>query len=129
MRGEALLFTGVAVFFGIVATAYGLLSQEPAGTAALIVSAIMSALVAFFLWAQYWRRGPRLQDDTSATVVEGAGPLDFFPPRSAHPVLAALGTALLGTGVVIGGWLFLIGVGVTAAGVAGFVFQYRDRGS
>ena len=127
MKGEALLFSGVAAFFAATAAVYGWFSHEPAGTAALIVSFLMSALVAFFLWVQYRRRGRRAQDRGDAEVAETAGPLDFFPPHSGYPVLTAAGTALLGLGVAIGLWLFLIGLGVTAAGVAGFVFEFNRR--
>ncbi|AXI80807.1 aa3-type cytochrome oxidase subunit IV [Peterkaempfera bronchialis] len=127
MRGEALLFTGVSAFFAVTAGSYGWFSHEPAGTAALIVSFLMSGLVAFFLWVQYQRRGRRPQDRTDAEVAETAGPLDFFPPRSSYPVLCAVGATLLALGVVFGLWLFLIGLGTTAAGVAGFVFQFNGR--
>ncbi|WP_377268131.1 cytochrome c oxidase subunit 4 [Peterkaempfera sp. SMS 1(5)a] len=126
MKAEAVLFTGVSVFFAVMAASYGWASHEPAGTAALIVAFLMSGLVAFFLWVQYGRRGLRAQD-RDAEVAETAGPLDFFPPRSHFPVLCASGVALLGLGVAVGLWLFLIGLGVTAAGVAGFVFQFNDR--
>lgn len=127
MRGEALLFTGVSAFFAVMASTYGWYSHEPAGTAALLVSFLMSGLVSFFLWVQYARRGRRAQDRSDAEVAETAGPLDFFPPRSYYPVLTGAGAALLGLGVAIGLWLFLIGLGVTAAGVAGFVFQFNNR--
>ncbi|MCH6160360.1 aa3-type cytochrome oxidase subunit IV [Streptomyces marispadix] len=127
MRVEALLFVGVAVFFGVVSACYVPFSDDPAGNAALLVSFLMSSLIAFFLWTQHRRRGPRAQDRPDADVREGAGPLEFFPPRSYFPVLTALGAALAGLGVVYGMWLFLIGIGITAPGVAGFVFQHNDR--
>lgn len=60
---------------------------------------------------------------------EAAGPVAFFPPRSAFPVLAAAGTALLGLGAVDGLWLFPSGAGVLVPGVLGFVFQYGARGA
>lgn len=129
MKGEALLFAGVAVFFAVTASVYAWLSLEPAGTAALTVSCLMSALVAFFCWIQYARRGPRAQDRKDAAVAETTGHLDFFPPRSYAPVLTAVAVAVLATGVVYGLWLFLIGFGLLAPGVAGFAFQYKDRGT
>ncbi|MFC4493380.1 cytochrome c oxidase subunit 4 [Streptomyces ovatisporus] len=127
MKTEAALFAGVAVFFAVVTAFYAAFHPEPAGTAALLVSFLMSALISFFLWTQYKRHGARPQDRKDAAVRETAGLLGFFSPRSSFPVLTAVGTALAGTGVVYGLWLFLIGVGLTAAGVAGFVFQHNDR--
>ncbi|MCZ9339335.1 cytochrome c oxidase subunit 4, partial [Streptomyces sp. TRM76130] len=102
-------------------------SAEPAGTAVLVISCLMSALVAFFLWHRHRKDGPLPQDEKDAPVHRTAGRVAFFPPHSAFPVLAAAGTALLGLGAVYGLWLFLIGVGVLAPGVLGFVFQFGAR--
>ena len=38
MKVEGILFAGLAVFFGISAAAYWVLSREPAGTTALVLS-------------------------------------------------------------------------------------------
>ncbi|MEV6793452.1 cytochrome c oxidase subunit 4 [Streptomyces sp. NPDC051320] len=127
MRYESFLFCGIALFFAITAVIYGWFSREPAGLAALIVSFLMSSLIAFFLWTQHVRRGERLQDRKDAQTYEASGPLAFFPARSYTPPLTAAGAALTGLGVVFGIWLFFIGVGVLVAGVAGFVFQYNNR--
>ncbi|QPP08788.1 cytochrome c oxidase subunit 4 [Streptomyces bathyalis] len=127
MRVEALLFTGVAAFFAVVSACYVPFSRDTAGNAALLVSFLMSSLIALFLWVQYLRHGDRAQDRTDADVREGAGPLAFFSPRSYYPVFTALGTAIAGLGVIFGMWLFLIGVGIVVPGVAGFVFQHNDR--
>lgn len=127
MKLEAFLFAGVAAFFAVVTSVYVALHREPAGTSALLVSFLMSSLISFFLWMQYRRHGERPQDRKESEVQDGAGPLAFFSPRSYFPVFTAVGTALAGTGVVYGLWLFLIGVGLIAPGVAGFVFQHNDR--
>ncbi|MGX4687927.1 cytochrome c oxidase subunit 4 [Streptomyces sp. JNUCC 63] len=128
MKIEALLFGGVALFFGSTATLYGLWSREPAGTAALVIAGGMAALVSFFCLIQYRRRGARPQDRTKAEVADAAGPLDFFPPESTWPIITALGFAVGALGVVYGLWLFLIGLGVLARGVGGMAFQYVHRG-
>ncbi|MFV0137629.1 cytochrome c oxidase subunit 4 [Streptomyces sp. HMX87] len=127
MKTEARLFTGVAVFFAVTAIGYGWFSEEPAGTAFLIVAFLMAALVAFFLFMQYRRRGFRAQDRRDAEVVDTAGPLDFFPPHSPWPITVAVGSVVVALGVVYGLWLALIGVGVLGLGVFGLVFQYAGR--
>lgn len=127
MKVEALLFTGVATFFAVVSACYVPFSRDAAGNAALLVSFLMSSLISLFLWVQYLRHGDRPQDRPDADVREGAGPLAFFSPRSYYPVFTALGTAIAGLGVIFGMWLFLIGIGIVAPGVAGFVFQHNDR--
>ncbi|MCX5376202.1 cytochrome c oxidase subunit 4 [Streptomyces sp. NBC_00091] len=123
MKGEAWLFTGTALFFGATTVVYRWLSDEPAGSAALCVSFVMSGLVAAFLWRQYRRGGERPEDREGAEVREADGRRVFFPGRSCYPVLAAAGSALVGLGVVQGLWLSLIGFGVLLPGVLGFAFQ------
>ncbi|MGW7819962.1 aa3-type cytochrome oxidase subunit IV [Streptomyces puniciscabiei] len=127
MKTEALLFGGVAAFFGGSAALYGMWSGEEAGTVALVVACGMAGLVAFFCLIQYRRRGSRAQDRTGAEVADAAGPVAFFPDESLFPIVTALGFALTATGVVFGLWLFLIGVGVLARGVFGLVYQYAHR--
>ncbi|HEY9440911.1 MAG TPA: cytochrome c oxidase subunit 4 [Streptomyces sp.] len=127
MRGEAWLFTGVALFFVATGAVYAAFAPDPAGIAALAVSALMSALIAAFLWRQSHRTGRRLEDRKNVRVKEAGGKREYFPARSYFPVITAAGTALMGLGVVRGLWLFLIGVGVLFPGVYGFAFQKSDR--
>ncbi|MGD9484318.1 cytochrome c oxidase subunit 4 [Streptomyces sp. TRM70308] len=124
MRAEALYFTGVAVFFGVVSVPYLMYGDDPAGGAIVVVACLMAALVAFFLWTQFRKRGRRPEDRREGEIVERAGPLDFFPPHSTAPVLTAAGFALVAAGFVFGLWLGLIGLAVLAGGVLAFVFQY-----
>ena len=129
MRTEAYLFTGVALFFGVNAVGYGWYSSEPAGTAALAVAALMASVIAFFCVTHYRRHGPRPQDRGDAEVADTAGPLEFFPPHSPWPVITAAAVTAMALGVVYGLWLFIIGFGLLAPAVFGFVFQYAGRGS
>ncbi|AJT62662.1 cytochrome c oxidase subunit 4 [Streptomyces chattanoogensis] len=128
MKIESYLFGGVALFFAVTTVVYGWWSDvEPAGTAALTVAFIMSSLVCFFLFIQYRRRGTRPEDHKDSEVQQRSGPLDFFPPRSIYPPLTAVGFSIAALGVIYGVWIFLIGIGVLAAGVLGFIFQYEER--
>ncbi|WP_329571493.1 aa3-type cytochrome oxidase subunit IV [Kitasatospora sp. NBC_01266] len=129
MRFEAYLFAGIALFFGVLGGIYDWYAHEPAGKAALAMAFLMSALIAVFFFVQSVRHGPRAQDRRAVEVAETTGPLDFFPPHSWYPPLTAAGAAVLALGVVFGVWLLVIGVGITAAGVGGFVFQYVNRGN
>ncbi|MGW1378393.1 aa3-type cytochrome oxidase subunit IV [Streptomyces sp. NPDC002446] len=128
MKIETALFGGVALFFAVTAVGYTWWSDaEPAGAAALIVSFLMSALVFLFLYVQGRKHGSRPEDHKDAEIKQRSGPVDFFPPRSVYPLLTAVGYAVAALGVVYGVWLFLVGVGLLAGGVFGFVFEYRDR--
>lgn len=129
MKTEAILFAGVAGFFLVTDVLYAVWSKDPAGTAALTVSFLMALLVTFFFATNYRRKGLRPEDRGDGEIHERSGPVDFFPPHSAWPVLTAAGSALAALGVVFGLWLFLIGLGVLLAGVFGLVFQYaRPQG-
>lgn len=127
MKTEAYLFGGVAFFFFATDVVYAWFSSEPAGTAALTVSFVMSSLICFFCTMNYRRKGLRPEDRRDADIIERAGPLDFFPPHSAYAPMTALGVALTATGVVFGLWLFIIGFGVLAGGLFGLVFQFAGR--
>ncbi len=71
-------------------------------------------------------KGARPEDRKEAEIRESFGFRGFFPPRSAYPVLTAAGSAVLAVGVVYGLWLALIGLGILAAGVFGFIFQFAQ---
>ncbi|MFF7636142.1 cytochrome c oxidase subunit 4 [Kitasatospora sp. NPDC008050] len=128
MRFEAFLFAGVALFFAVMGGIYDWFAKEPAGKAALAIAFLMSALISAFFFIQHRRRGPRAQDRREVPVAETAGPLDFFAPHSWYPPITAAGAAVIALGMTFGVWLMLIGAGITAGGVAGFVFQYGNRG-
>lgn len=129
MKAEAFLFAGVALFFLVTDAVYIWFAREPAGAAALTVSFVMAGLVSFFCAMNYRRKGIRPEDRSDGEVYERSGVLDFFPPYSAAPALTALGVALMGAGIAVGLlWLFLIGLGLTAAGVFAMVFRYVDHG-
>jgi hypothetical protein len=129
MKMEAYLFGGVAGFFLLTAAGYGWWSDaEPAGTAALTVAFLMSSVICFFFTVHHRRHGDRPEDDRHGQISDRAGPVDFFPARSTYPPVTAMGGALTVLGIVYGLWLFLIGFGILAAGVAGLVFQYVHRG-
>ncbi|TQK42676.1 cytochrome c oxidase subunit IV [Streptomyces sp. SLBN-118] len=124
MKTEAILFAGVAAFFLVTDVLYAAWSKDPAGTAALTVAFLMALLVSFVFATNYRRKGLRPEDRNEGEVHERAGPVDFFPPHSAWPVLIATGVAVGALGTVFGLWLFLIGLGVVLAGVCGMVFQF-----
>ncbi|MBG0850667.1 cytochrome c oxidase subunit 4 [Streptomyces spinoverrucosus] len=129
MKTEAVLFGGVALFFGGIAALYGAWSEEPAGTAVLVIAFLMAGVVSFFSAVQYRRKGRRPQDRLDAEVADAAGPVEFFPDESPWPIVTAAGFAVAAIGVVYGLWLFLIGLAVLSRGVLGLVFQYARRGA
>ncbi len=124
MRVESWIFGGNAVFFGIVAPVYWFLSYDPTGTAALIMTFSLCALVAFYLGFHSKQMEPRPEDRTKAEIVDGAGELGFFPPYSWWPLWCAAAVSIIVLGVVFGWWLFIMGVGAGSVAICGWVFEF-----
>jgi len=124
MRVEAWTIGLVAAFFGLVTPVYWLLSKDPTGTSALVMTFLLGALLAFFLFVLARQIPDRPEDRKDAEVSDGAGELGFFPPYSWWPLFCGLALAVCVLGVVFGWWLFIIGVGVGAVTLCGYIFEY-----
>ena len=124
MKIEGLLFFSGFIFFTICAVVYGLLSGEPAGTAALAFTAGLAFLVGFYLLFTASRIDSRPEDRLDAEIAEGAGELNFYNPHSWWPLAVGFSAAVAFAGIVFGWWLFLIGAGLGGMAVIGLVFEY-----
>ncbi|MBA2532866.1 MAG: cytochrome c oxidase subunit 4 [Nocardioidaceae bacterium] len=124
MKVEANVIGAVALFFGVVTPIYWLLSTDPTGTAALVMTTLLAALLGFFLAVVSRQIPDRPEDLGAAEVADGAGELGFFPPYSWWPLSCALALGTCVLGVIFGWWLFIIGVGVGSLTLTGFVFEY-----
>ena len=124
MKAEAWIFGINAVFFALVTPTYWFFSEDPTGTAALIMTTLLAALVTFYLGFHANKMDARPEDGNEAEVVEGAGELGFFPPYSWWPLWCACTLAVCVLGVVFGWWLFIIGVGPGSIALIGWVFEF-----
>jgi Cytochrome c oxidase subunit IV len=125
VRNEGIIMTIMAIFFTIVTPIYWLTSYEPAGTAALALTAAMSALIAFYILFTARRLpGPRPEDRTDADVEEGAGDLGFYSPHSWWPLFLALSAAVAALGLVFGWWLVGLGMILVLLTLGGLLFEY-----
>jgi len=114
----------VAVFFGVVSPVYWLLSSDPAGTSALVMTTLLAALIAFFLAVVAKQVPARPEDDKEAEVSDGAGELGFFPPYSWWPLWCAMALGVCVLGVIFGWWLLIIGAGIGIVTLCGYIFEY-----
>ena len=111
--------------FAIVTPSYWLITGDPTGTAALTMTTLLALLVTFYLGFHANRMDARPEDLKDADVFEGAGELGFFPPYSWWPLWCGASLGLCVYGVAMGAWwLFIIGVGLGALALSGFVFEY-----
>ncbi len=125
MKIETYIFGVNAVFFVLVAPAYWFIAQDPTGTAALIMTALLASLVTFYLGFHASRMEPRPEDIQTAEIADGAGELGFFPPYSWWPLWLALACSLIVLGLAFQAWwMMVIGLGATSIATAGWVFEY-----
>ena len=124
MKVEAWIFAGLAIFFALVTPVYWFMSEDPTGTAALILTLFLVLMIAAYLGLVARRIPPRPEDKKEGEIAEGAGELGFFPPQSKWPLFCALTFVLVVLGPVFGWWLMLLGFGFGAYTLTGLVYEY-----
>jgi hypothetical protein len=125
VRSESWIFAFVTLFFVIVSPVYWYMSGEWAGTAALIMTALLAGMVTVYLGFHASKMEPRPEDRQDAEIADGAGELGFFPPYSWWPLWCAGSLAVIVYGVALGAWwLVIIGIGLGALALSGWVFEY-----
>ncbi len=125
MKAEAWIFGICTVFFILVAPAYWLIARDPTGTSALVMTALLTLLVTFYLGFHASKMDPRPEDRQDAEIADGAGELGFFPPYSWWPLWAGSTLAVIVFAVAMAAWwLFLMGVGLGALALCGWIYEY-----
>ena len=125
MRTTGRLFGLLAVFFALLAVVYWFLSEEPAGTAALVFTGGLGFLVAFYLLFTAKRIDPLPEDDEEGEIAEGAGVQGFYSPHSWWPLPVGAAAATIGLGLVfVMWWLIIFGVVFVVIATAGLLFEY-----
>ena len=126
MKIETTLFGAGVVFFTPLAIIYGIVTSwhEPAGAAALFLTAGLALLVALYFWITGRRIDPRPEDDGNADISEGAGDQGEFAPFSWWPLPLAASGALAFAGLAVGWWLVGIAAVTGAIALVGWVFEF-----
>ncbi|MGO4258784.1 cytochrome c oxidase subunit 4 [Marmoricola sp. RAF53] len=124
MKAETWIFVTCTVFFVLVAPAYWLITGDPTGTSALVMTALLTLLVSFYLGFHASRMEPRPEDRKDGEIADGAGELGFFPPYSWWPLWCGLTLGMIVLGVVIGWWLAIIGGVLGSVALTGLIFEY-----
>jgi hypothetical protein len=121
---EAYVFLALTGFFAVIAPVYWILSRDPTGTAALILTFFLALMIAGYLGLIARRLDPRPEDKNLGEIAEGAGELGFFPPQSIWPLYVAVTAALVFLGPVFGWWLTIIGFGFGAISLTGLLYEF-----
>ena len=125
MKAEALIFLITTIFFALIAPAYWFISGDPTGTSALVMTALLTAMITLYLGFHAGKMDPRPEDRKEAEISEGAGELGFFPPYSWWPLWCALALGVIVYGTALAAWwLVVIGFGIGAITLSGFIFEY-----
>ncbi len=141
MVANTRLFWILTVFFAILAVVYTVWSLidfnntpeaiqrasavEWAGTIAISLTAILSALIAFYLGRTHSAQGGELPEDRlNANIDDGDAEQGFFSPWSWWPIMLAGGAALLFLGIAVGVWIAAIGAAVTLISLVGWMYEY-----
>jgi Cytochrome c oxidase subunit IV len=125
MKVEAWIFAIATVFFVIVSPAYWLIAGDWTGTSALVMTTLLMAMVTLYLGFHAAKMDARPEDRKDAEIADGAGELGFFPPYSWWPLWCGASLAVIVYGVALGAWwLLIIGLGLGALALSGWVFEY-----
>jgi len=126
MKASWQLFTGLSVFYVIMAIVYWQVNGEAVGITGMILAACLAGMVGFYVWFTQKRIGETLpEDNRTAEIADGAGELGFYSPHSWWPLPVALSACAMGLGLVIGWWLTLIAVASLVISIIGMVTEYE----
>lgn len=137
MKTNVRLWWILAIFFGLVAVVYTIWSSlahpnvpfvqatEWVGSVALLFTALMAVLIAFYMGRVHnAQRGELPEDTLTADIDDGDPELGEFSPWSWWPIVLAFSAALGILGLAVGTWLMPIGIGVFLVAIVGWVFEY-----
>jgi hypothetical protein len=98
---------------------------EWVGAVGIGLSAILSALIAFYVGASRRAQGGELPEDRlDAEIDDGDPEVGFFSPWSWWPMVLALGAALVFLGIAVGIWICFIGAPLAFVAIIGWYYEY-----
>jgi hypothetical protein len=125
MKIEYRLLILLTPFFAAVGVVYGFWSGwEPVGSAALLLTACLSAMIGTYLALTAKRIDPRPEDDPDGLIEQGAGDQGVYAPWSWWPLVIAGAGAITFLGLAVGWWLVYVGVAFGAIALVGWVFEF-----
>ena len=124
MKVEGWMFAAIAIFLAVVSPIYWFMSQEIIGTVALVMALLLFSMVAVYLFTMARKMDARLEDRKDAEIIEGAGTLGFFPPKSIWPFWLAITVQMLALGPVFGWWISILAVCLGIWSLSGWVFEF-----
>ncbi len=124
MKVEAWIFAVLAIFCAIVTPVYYVMSHDPTGTAALILTFFLVLMIGIYLGLLSRRIDPRPEDQKLGEIAEGAGELGFYPPSSIWPLFCAMTMVLVALAPIFGWWLLILAGMVAFITVTGWIYEF-----
>lgn len=128
------ILVGFFLVMAVVYTAWNIIAHpelpwytaiEWAGTVTLLFTALMSALIAFYVHRVHKAQGGDLPEDRlTADIDDGDPELGEFSPWSWWPIVLAFSAGLAIVGLAVGTWLMPIGIAVFVVAIVGWVYEY-----
>jgi hypothetical protein len=117
MRLEAILWTGVTVYFVAIGVIYVLVGGEPTGVSLLLMGAALGGLVAGWTWDWSRQHDERVVDRGDVDASDLTGFVGVYPTASLRPVALAIGVTAIVVGIPLGSWMSMIGLALVASQV------------
>ena len=100
-------------------------SVEWVGSVALLFTALMGSLIAFYIGRVHKaQRGELPEDVLTADIDDGDPELGEFSPWSWWPIVLALSAAIGMIGLAVGSWMFPISIAIFVVAIVGWVYEY-----
>ncbi len=117
MRLEAILWTGVTVYFTAIGLIYWLVSVDPVGVTVLLMATGLGGLVAGWTWDWSRRHDDRIVDRADTDASDRTGIVGVYPTASLRPVALAVGVTAVFVGIPLGSWMSMGGLAIVASQV------------
>ncbi len=117
MRLEAILWTGVTVYFTVIGLIYWLVSVDPVGVTVLLMATGLGGLVAGWTWDWSRRHDDRIVDRADTDASDRTGIVGVYPTASLRPVALAIGVTAVFVGIPLGSWMSMGGLAIVASQV------------
>ncbi len=131
MSVEAKLFQWGSIPFFIVAAIYGWATHafapegiEWVGVVCLLLVALMTGMIGFYLGNTARKLDARPEDDPAGEISDAEGDYGFFSPYSWWPLFLGGSALLLFLGLAVGWWIFIVGVVFGIIALLGWTFEY-----
>ncbi len=117
MKLDAIIWTGVLAFYGVIGVTYLLVGGEPAGVSLLLAGAALGGLIAGWAWDYTRRHDQRVEDRPGSDAGDSAGVVGVYPTASLRPLALAVGSTATVLGVPLGSWMSMIGLAIVGSQV------------